>query len=76
MKSRDSADVALNGAVSGNPFFVAVQIRLTTAKTQVETTETLFGLLSVQDCWKTAVAGRWSGQGYWKIPNTSEKTVI
>lgn len=45
----------------GNPFFVAFQIRLTTAKTQVEATETLFGLLSVQYCWKMVAVGRASG---------------
>ncbi len=45
MKSRDSEDVALNGADSRNSFFAVAPIKLTTAKTQVEATETLFGLL-------------------------------
>lgn len=38
-------DVVLDRGSSGNPFFVAAPTRLTTAKTQVEATETLFGLL-------------------------------
>ena len=62
MKSRDSADSALKRAVSGNPFFAAVQTRLTTAKIQVEATGTRFVLLSVQDCWKTGFAERASGR--------------
>ena len=42
LKSRDSAVIALKGAASGNPFFRALTIVLTTGKTQVETTELLF----------------------------------
>lgn len=45
-------------ALHGNPFFMAFQIKLTTEKTQVEATETLFGVWSVQDCWKMRFAER------------------
>ena len=39
MKSRDSEDIALKRVVSLESLFVCFQIRLTTAKTQVEATE-------------------------------------
>ncbi len=45
MKSRDSEDIALIRVVASESLFVCFQIRLTTAKTQVEATETPFALL-------------------------------
>lgn len=47
-------------------FFDGFQTKLTTTKKQMEATETLFGFLSVQDCWKTGFAERTSGQDCWK----------
>lgn len=68
MKSRDSEEIDLKWAASGNPFFDAIQTKLTAAKTRVEAAEPLFDLLSVQDCLKTGFAERASGQDCWKTP--------
>lgn len=45
MKSRGGEDITYKLAVARNPFFAVAPIKLTTEKTQVETTETLFWLI-------------------------------
>lgn len=62
MKSRDSTDVVFDRGSSGNPFFVAAPTRLTTAKIQVETTETFFWLIECTELLEKALCGEdeWS----------------